>query len=861
MNLKSPTGSAGRTPGQKSLKFPVVGIGTSAGGLEALEQFFSNMPEDAGMAFVVIQHLDPNYKGMMPELIRKVTKMKVIQASDRLKVEKDTVYVLPPNKNMSILNGRLHLFAFVDTHGLRLPINFFFHSLADDLGENSIGIVLSGMGSDGTLGLQSIKKRGGITMVQEPSTAGYDSMPKNAINSVKIDVVAPAAELPRKLVSIFNRALYKNDTKNEFKDKSSIEKIILLIRSKTGHDFSQYKKSTIYRRVERRMMVHKINSIAAYIRFLMENPDETGILYQEMLIGTTSFFRDHDLWQFLINDIFPALVKSRPDKYTLRLWVPGCSTGEEAYSYAIALKEVIESFLPDKNISAQIFASDLDSRAIDKARKGIYSEGISACLSGEQIDRFFSKTGTFLRINPDIREMVVFALQNVINDPPFTKIDLISCRNLLIYHEPELQKKLLTLFHYSLNPDGLLVLGTSETLGSQSHLFVTVNTRYRVFRKSSFEKTDITDFPTSLNEHKYYSHETRIPVKSIDNIQTLTDTLILQNYSPAGVLVNSEGDIIYLTRRSGKYLELAAGKANMNIFSMLREGFEPEFRIAFRKAARSYEKVNLRNIKTESGSDSQLTDVIIQQIEKPVGLKGLILIVFRDVIPFNDVSISGHGKKANVRTREMEIEQQRLKDELQSTVEAMQVSEEELKSVNEELQSTNEELQSTNEELTSSKEELQSMNEELQTVNLELMNKVDEFTIMSNDMRNLLESTEIATLFLTKDLKVRRFTSGVSKIFNLIEQDIGRPLSDLSSELLYDDFTKDMKEVLRTLAFIEKQIVSNSGTWFSVRIMPYRTTEDKIDGLVLTFSDITTTKRMEAELKKTISDLNTRDQT
>jgi two-component system, chemotaxis family, CheB/CheR fusion protein len=578
-----------------------------------------------------------------------------------------------------------------------------------------------------------------------------------------------------------------------------------------------------------------------------------------MLIGTTSFFRDRELWQFLRNDVIPALIKSSPDKYALRLWVPGCSTGEEAYSYAIALREVIESFHPYKDINVQIFASDLDNAAIEKARRGIYNEGILTSLSGEQIERFFTKTGTFFRINPDIREMVVFALQNVINDPPFTRIDLISCRNLLIYHEQELQKKLLRLFHYSLNPDGLLVLGTSETLGSQSHLFITVNSRYRVFRKSSLEKSDITDFPTSLNEQKYSSHETRIQVKSIDNIQTLTDTIILQHYSPAGVLVNSEGDIIYLTRRSGKYLELAAGKANMNIFSMLREGFEPEFRIAFRRAARSFEKVNLRNIKTESGIDSQLTDVIIQQIEKPAALKGLILIVFRDVISHN--AAPGYGKKGNIRVRELEMEQQRLRDELQSTVEAMQVSEEELKSVNEELQSTNEELQSTNEELTSSKEELQSMNEELQTVNLELMNKVDEFTIISNDMRNLLESTEIATLFLTKDLKVRRFTSGVNKIFNLIEQDIGRPLSDLSTDLVYDDFTKDMKEVLRTLAFIEKQVISNSGTWFSIRIMPYRTTEDKIDGLVLTFSDITATKKLEAELNKTISDLKIGDQT
>lgn len=850
--------SGERTPGLNSLKFPVVAIGASAGGLEALEQFFSNMPEGNGMAFIVIQHLDPNYKGMMPDLIKKVTKMKVIQASDSLRVAPDTVYVIPPNKNMSILNGKLYLFAFIDMQGLRLPINFFFHSLADDLGENSIGIILSGMGSDGTLGMQNIKDRGGLTLVQDPSTSGYDSMPRNAMKSVQIDVVAPAGELPGKLISILNRSSW-NGNKTDFEDLSSIEKIILLVRSKTGHDFSQYKKNTIYRRVERRMMVHKIDHLAVYIRFLMENPEETEILFKEMLIGTTRFFRDHELWQFLVYDIFPELIKSKPDKYTLRLWIPACSTGEEAFSYAFSLREAIESFHSYRNITVQIFASDLDSRAIEKARRGIYNEGIAASVSSERLDKYFTKSGNIFKINADIREMVVFAVQDVISDPPFTKVDLISCRNLLIYHEQELQKKLLSVFHYSLKPEGLLILGNSETTGSQSILFDPVNSRFRVFRKRSFEKTSIIDFPTKVKEPNIDSNEIKTPVKSFDNIQALTDTLILQQYSPAGVLVNSEGDIIYLTQRSGKYLEPAAGKANMNIFSMLREGFALEFPVAFRRAVKSFEKITLKNIKIDSGSDYQLVDVIIQQIEKPLALKGLILIVFRDVTSFKGLTKSGSGRNANGPLTELEMEHQRLKEELQNTLEAMQVSEEELKSANEELQSTNEELQSTNEELTTSKEEMQSMNEELQAVNLELMNKVDEFTAVSNDMRNLLESTEIATLFLTKDLRVRRFTSGVKKIFNLIEQDLGRSLSDMASDLDYEDFTNDLKEVLRTLVFIEKQISSKSGTWFAVRIMPYRTADDKIEGLVITFSNITSTKKLEAELNKTISDLKIKE--
>lgn len=847
------------SPHLKHPDFPVVAIGTSAGGLEALELFFSNMPDNTGMAFVLIQHLDPNYKGMMPDLIRKVTKMKVLQVSDNLRIKPDSVYVIPPNKNMSILNGRLQLFDLADVHGLKLPINFFFHSLADDMGERSIGIILSGMGSDGTLGLKSIKERGGLTLVQEPSNAKYDSMPKSAIQSVQVEVVASAGELPGKLISFLKRALPRQTetTTADFKDKSSIEKIVLLIRSQTGHDFSQYKKSTIYRRVERRMMVQKIDHIAAYVRFLIQNHQETEILFRELLIGATSFFRDPELWSLLRDDILPPIIKEKPDGYTIRLWVPACSTGEEAYSYAIALREVIDSIIPEKNISVQIFATDLDSGAIEKARRGVYNEGIAASVSAERLKTFFTKTGIFYKVNPDIREMVIFAAHNVISDPPFTKVDLISCRNLMIYHEPNLQSVLLSAFHYSLVAEGLLILGTSETTGSQSHLFDAVNSRYRIFRKRSVVKSSITDFATDIKEINNDPNENHIPVKSLENIQSLTDKLILQEYSPAGVLVNTEGDIVYLTRRSGMYLEPIAGKAN--ILSMLREGLNLEFPVAFRRAAASPKKVILKNIKIDTDNDTRHVDVIFQKLEKPAELREMILIVFMDVLSNKEIPKSNPGRKSKAQVNELESEQQRLREELQNTLEAVQISEEEHKSSNEELQSMNEELQSTNEELTTSKEELQSMNEELQTVNLELMNKVSEYTALSNDMKNLLESTEIATLFLTKDLRVRRFTTGMKKIFNLIEQDLGRPLSDLASELAYEEFTNDMKEVLRTLVYIERQILSKSGSWYSVRIMPYRTSDDVIDGLVLTFTDITALKKMEGELQRTISELKSRD--
>lgn len=836
-------------------KFPVVAIGASAGGLEALEQFFTNMPENSGMAFVVIQHLDPHYKGMMPELIQKTTSMKVLQVTDLLKVNPNTVYVLPPNKTMSVLNGRLHLFDLVESHLPRLPINFFLQSLADDMGERSIGVILSGMGSDGSLGLQSIKDHSGLTVVQEPLSAKFDSMPRSAIKSVQVDIIAPAQEIPSRLISILGKTFpLKKDMFSEIKDQSSIEKIILLVRSKTGHDFSQYKKNTIYRRVERRMMIHKIDRIDLYVRFLQVNPKEIDILFNELLIGTTSFFRDAAVWDYLRKDLLSSLLEKKPEGYRFRIWIPGCSTGEEAYSFAMILKDIVDSAKSKKNISFQIFASDLDSEAIEKARSGFFNPVIAASVSKERLEKYFNKTGSFYRINSEIREMIIFAVQNVIADPPFTRIDLISCRNLMIYLEHDMQRKLLSTFHYCLNPQGILILGPSETIGQQSFLLDPVNSHFRVFRKRSVGKIELIDFPyTKPAIHN--NNVIKTIVKTSDNIQSLTENLILHQYSPAGVLVNKDGDIIFITRRSGKYLEPATGKANINIFSMLREGLNPEFPVAFRMATRNFEKVVLKKIRIVSENEANLVDVIIQQIDKPSALNGLILIVFRDVPAGHRRSIAKNKSATNLQLSELEAEQQRLKDELQSSLEAMQVSEEELKSANEELQSTNEELQSTNEELTTSKEELQSMNEELQTVNQELVNKVDELTEITNDMKNLLESTEIASLFLTKDLIVRRFTTGIRKIFSLKEQDLGRPLSDFTSELHYEDFYRDMAEVLRTLVFIEKNIESYSGMWFQVRIMPYRTLDDKIDGLVLTFMDITSSKKLEAELYKKLSDL------
>lgn len=833
--------------------FPIVGIGASAGGLEALEQFLSNVPENSGLAYVVIQHLDPKHKGMLPELLQRISMMKVYQVKDRMVVNRNCIYVIPPNASMSILKGVLRLFQPIEERGLRLPIDFFFRSLADDYKENSVGIVLSGMGSDGSAGLRAIKEKNGIVLVQDPSNAKFESMPRNAINSVPVDIVAPASELSARLMAFLKHSpAVRSDRDIEVKDKSSLEKIIILLQTYTGNDFSLYKKSTVCRRIERRMSIHKIDKIALYVDFLQENPKEVEILFKELMIGVTNFFRDAALWNKLKKEVLPDIISNLLPGAILRAWVAGCSTGEEAYSLAIIFHETIAKINPHGGFSLQIFATDLDQEAIEMARKGIFPENIASDVSPERLKRFFLRTDDGYFIKTEIRETIVFAQHNVIMHPPFTKLDILSCRNLLIYMEPELQKKLVGLFYYSLNPGGRLLLGSSETLGKQNHLFTPVDSRLKIFKREVINVTDEhLKFPNFSPGTKSAYHEKQAEIHPLHNIQTLTEQLLLRNISPAAVLVNENGDIIYISGHTGKYLEPAVGKANMNIFAMLREGLRNEFPIAFRKAIFSKEPVILHNIRVGSNGTSQLLDVKIQWIEKPDPLNGMLLIIFTDVEQIADIKILSKSEKKNehnIRQSEIEKELKYTHEKLQDTLEEMQTSQEELKSTNEELQSTNEELQSANEELTSSREEMQSLNEELQTLNAELQIKVDDFLRVDNDMKNLLDSTDIATLFLDKELNIRRYTLQSVKIFKLIKSDIGRPFTDLVSELIYPEMASDATEVLKTLAFIQKPIPTIGGRWFSVRIMPYRTLDDRIDGLVITFINISDLKKVEIKL-------------
>lgn len=846
--------------------FPIVAIGASAGGLEAIEQFLGNVPADSGMAYIVIQHLDPDHKGIMPELLQRITSMPVAQVKNRTKILPDHVYVIPPNKDLSILHGTLYLLDPVAPRGLRLPIDFFFRTLADDMQNYAVGVILSGMGSDGTLGVRAIKENGGLVLVQDPSSSKFDSMPRSAIETAQVDIVATADQLPMRIIDCLSHTPrsapgnVSGEPETEAQ-KSGFDNICILLRTKTGHDFSHYKKSTVYRRIERRMAIHQLGRISDYVRYLRENAQEIDLLFKELLIGVTSFFRDPACWAYLQDEALPELLTSMPEGGTLRAWVVGCSTGEEAYSLAMVFREVLERRKLHGKYSLQIFATDLDPDAIEKARLGVYPANIAADVTEERLKRFFVDEHNGYRVGKEVREMVVFAPQNVIMDPPFTKLDILTCRNLLIYLDAELQKKLLPLFHYSLKPGGILMLGSAESIGGFTDLFMPIESKARLFRRSNnlLRALDV-DFPTRyLSPKSVLAMKTKHEPAHLD-LQSLTEQLLLQQFSPAAVLVNGAGDLVYISGRTGKYLEPATGKVNWNIHAMARGGLRQEIAVALPKALRSNKTLVCRNLRVEGNGESQGVDITVFPVQEPPALSGMALVVFTDVVAAFSPPESANGKKTSRRSpRIAELEQTlaRAQQELKTLHEEMQTSQEELKSTNEELQSTNEELQSTNEELTTSKEEMQSLNEELQTVNIELQSKVDELSSANNDMKNLLNSTDIATVFLDNKLHVRRFTNQATRLFKLIPGDVGRPLSDIVNDLIYPNLPDDVEEVLRTLVFSNREIKTNDGRWFQVKIMPYRTLENIIDGVVITFSDISAAKRLEAQLRELINNHQT----
>jgi PAS domain S-box-containing protein len=844
----TPTG----VPGPDDKSFPIVGIGCSAGGLEALEQFLSHLPADSGMALVIIQHLAPDHDSALPDLLHRFTALAVVEAGDGMRVEPGQVYVIPPNKDLSLLHGRLHLLDPIEPRGLRLPIDFFLRALAEEQRERAIGVILSGMGSDGVFGLRAIKEKGGLTLVQEPASAQADSMPRSAIEAGVADIVAPPEALPGRIDDYLRHPVHElpPETPQAADFLNALDKIVILLRDRSGNDFSLYKNSTLYRRIDRRLAVHRIADLDDYVRYLRGNPQELDLLFKELLIGVTSFFRDPPVWEALRNEAIPALLARHPGGAHLRAWTPACATGEEAYSLAMVFLEALERLQPSARFTLQIYATDLDADAIDKARKGHYPDNIAADVTPQRLARWFvPEEGGGYRIGKEVRQMVVFAPQNLVSDPPFTRLDLLCCRNVLIYFGAELQKQLLPLFYYALNPGGVLLLGSAETIGNFHHLFGRFNPKARLFQRldQALSVAELS-FPGNGPPSATLLAEPS-PGPGIDNIGHLTDQLIQQQFAPAAVLVNGDGDILYISGRTGKYLEPAAGKTNMNLHAMAREGLREALIGVIRKALKEPQPIHLNGLRVGINGGTQIVDVIVQGIERPDALRGRVIVVFKDVPTPAKRRRPAKGI-ANETQRALEHELEQTREALQVTREEMQTTVEEFKSSNEELQSTNEELQSTNEEVTTSKEELQSLNEELQTVNAELQSKVDDLTWVRNDMTNLLNSTEIATVFLDNEMKLRRFTTDATKLFKLIPGDVGRPLSHVVTDLDYSQLRDDAHEVLRTLVFQEKVVSTHDGRWYRVRIMPYRTQDNVIDGVVITFIDITEIKKLEAELRK-----------
>jgi two-component system CheB/CheR fusion protein len=731
----------------------------------------------------------------------------------------------------------------------RLPVDLFLRSLAEDRGEGAIGVILSGMGSDGMLGLKAIKGKGGLGLAQDPVDAKFDGMPKSVIDAGLADIVAPAAALPDKIAAYLSRRLHivPAEEASAPATLSALEKIIILLRDRSGNDFSGYKTATLYRRIERRTALHQLDGIGAYVGYLRTDPKELDLLFKELLIGVTSFFRDPSVWDVLRDNALPALLVRYSRGGTLRAWVPACSSGEEAYSLAIVFKEALDKLNPKYRFSLQIYATDIDVDAINKARRGIYPPNIAADVSPERLARFFVLEEEGYRIGKEIRNMLIFAPQNILSDPPFTQLDLLCCRNLLIYFGPALQKKLMPLFHYALKPDGLLVLGTSESVGNMTELFNPIDAKSRIFRR-------VDQKPTVMPLEFFSPSVSKLPARTEgtnpsrhDNLEHFTDLFIQQHFAPPAVLVSGDGDILYISGRTGKYLEPAAGKVNINILAMAREGLREALIGMIRKALSQTQPIRLHGIRVGTNGDSQRVDVVVQGLTHPEALRGRVLIVFYDVPP---PPPEAKKRRKTPSSPGLETELLQIREALRVAHEEMQVSIEEYQSANEELQSTNEELQSANEELTTSKEELQSLNEELHSVNAELLSKVDELTGVRNDMTNLLNSTQIATIFLDNELMLRRFTPYATALFKLIPGDVGRPLSDIVNELDYPALMDDALEVLTTLVFRERQAKTYDGRWFRIRIMPYRTVDNLIDGVVITFIDISEIKQLEAKLRQ-----------
>jgi len=823
--------------------FMVAALGASAGGLEPLEAFFSHMPADAGIAFVIVQHLAPDHVTALPQILAKHTGMPVEQAEDNTRVAPNRVYTIPPDATLTIENDALRVSKPVEACGVRTAIDKFFRSLAEDRGENAVCILLSGTGTDGTLGVRAIKEFGGMAMAQSPESAQYDTIIRSAIATGLVDHVLAVEDMPRKILEYAAHVNSLNGTPGGPRERiaSHMGKIHGLLRHRTGHDFSGYNENTIVRRLDRRMKAAQIENVEQYIELLERQPEEADRLFNDLLIGVTQFFRDTEAFEALKTEVVPKIFADNEAGRQVRAGIVGCATGEEAYSIAILLTEHAATLENAPRI--QIFAADIDERSLATARKGVYPESVAQHVSAERLDRFFTKQEGGYQVNREIREICLFSTHSFIRDAPFSRLDLISCRNVMIYLGQELQRKVIPHFHYALRAGGYMFLGLSEGASSYRELFGTVDKKNRIFRRK-----EVTARPAVLSPLADISRPPRAkglpsaePADAERNLSRRLERIILQRYRPACVTVKENGEAVYFSGRIGAYLEQPTGGPDLNVINMAREGLRIPLRTALHRAVASRERIVQRQISVAMNGGAGQVDLTVEPLAE-FNAANLYMVVIEETAAASR-SESSPGAPTPDASSEETIRY--LESELRSAHEHAQTVYEELESSNEELQSANEEFQCTNEELGTSKEELQSINEELETVNAELNRRISDVDSANSDLQNLLHSTQIATIFLDKELAIRSFTPAAGSLFRLITGDVGRPITDLAEM----DVGPDVREVLKTLAPRERQLAGASGRHYQMRVLPYRTVRDVIDGVVLTFTDVTALRHAELQAK------------
>ena len=829
-------------------------MGGSAGSFHALETFFLNLPVPNGYGFVIIMHLDPSQHMDVAGLLQSATPMPIVEAQDGMVVQPDHVYIIPSGKDIGIHKGQLLLLQATRRKGAHMAIDYFLQSLAEDQGNLAVSIIFSGMGADGETGVRMIKEKLGMTMVQDPESAEYSSMPLAAIKTNMADYILEPKDMPQKLIQYLNHPAIKSVDGESFDSErnqaTQFQKILMMLRSHTGHDFSLYKKNTITRRLERRIAFHQLVDYTGYVNYLRENPDEISLLFNELLIGVTKFFRDHEAFENL-KVYLHQLLKTKPSTEPIRVWVAGCSTGEEAYSIAIYVLEYLDALQVKQKQRVQIFATDLDANAIDHARAGHYFGNIVSEVSPERLERFFVKKDEGYVVKKEVREVVVFAQHNLIKDAPFTKLDLICCRNVMIYLTIDLQKKIIPVFHYSLLNMGLLFLGPAESLGIYSDAFNSLDGKWKIFEKKngSSVANKLIDFPFDItNQTKHnkleYQQKQKNPISETFN------KLILAKHTPPSLLLTDKGDILYISGQVGKYLQINSGEAVMNIHRMIKEELKHALGNAIYQAYEQKQVVTVNKLKFKAElSNIELVSITVDYLTD-IHVLGLLLVTFMNLGPYKKARNTSKSADPLIDGVVQELEKELIytKQQLHTTIEQMETSLAELKSTNEELQSTNEELQSTNEEALTTKEEMQSLNEELMTINLQYQIKAEESTQLNNDMKNLLDSTEIGTIFLDHQLNILRFTPQVSKLFNVIPTDVGRSIMHIVTNFDYPEMEEKIAEVIEKLNGREIKVKTKDQEWYNLRIMPYRTIDNFIGGAVLTFTKITQFKKMELQL-------------